>query len=98
MIDFLELEDREEEGTYVSILFRNQTQESYVFRFDYTKSNINILVDTLKKDGVFNIIDVTGQVITFDDIKIDRLRYRKITNNEMRDYINRVRESFRNKR
>ncbi|MDU8988659.1 MAG: hypothetical protein E7H54_05700 [Clostridium perfringens] len=98
MIDFLELEDREEEGTYVSILFRNQTQESYVFRFDYTKSNINILVDTLKKDGVFNIIDVTGQVITFDDIKIDRLRYRKITNNEMRDYINRVRESLRNKR
>lgn len=98
MIDFLELEDREEEGTYVSILFRNQTQESYVFRFDYTKSNINILVDTLKKDGVFNIIDVTGQVITFDDTKIDRLRYRKITNNEMRDYINRVRESLRNKR
>lgn len=98
MIDFLELEDREEEGTYVSILFRNQTQESYVFRFDYTKSNINILVDTLKKDGVFNIIDVTGQVITFDDIKIDRLRYRKITKTEMRDYINRVRESLRNKR
>lgn len=98
MIDFLELEDREEEGTYVSILFRNQTQESYVFRFDYTKSNINILVDTLKKDRVFNIIDVTGQVITFDDIKIDRLRYRKITKTEMRDYINRVRESLRNKR
>ena len=98
MIDFLELEDNEEEGTYVSILFRNQTQESYVFRFDYTKSNINILVDTLKKDGVFNIVDVTGQVITFDDIKIDRLRYRKITKIEMRDYINRVRESLRNKR
>lgn len=98
MIDFIELEDTEEEGTYVSILFRNQTQESYVFRFDYTKSNINILVDTLKKDGVFNIVDVTGQVITFDDIKIDRLRYRKITKTEMRDYINRVRESLRNKR
>lgn len=98
MIDFIELEDTEEEGTYVSILFRNQTQESYVFRFDYTKSNINILVDTLKKDGVFNIVDVTGQVITFDDIKIDRLRYRKITRTEMRDYINRVRESLRNKR
>ena len=98
MIDFLDLEDREEEGTYVSILFRNQTQESYIFQFDYTKSNINIFVDTLKKDGVFNIIDVTGQVVTLDDIKIDRLRYRKITRAEMREYINRVRESLRNKR